>query len=294
MRVFWIWFFKLATSLILRLTAPELMSPFSWVILQLLWWWKRWHLDVKLCFLQYWGRTFDLWMPKVYENHTKQVLETLCGLPVFGVRCWGWAPLSLSVCLMLPNNFWFLRLNLQKKWCHCNQSWLCRLQELHRGVVPGSFLLQPGSLSHQEWVFRVPSGLALQTQIEWPCLEVIFFFPSQCRNAVKVAELSQLEELSSPSVCHRQPARHFSYKYFQHFFEATYFGVVPTPLSSCPLCPSLPPPHGGHLMVSGEIPPRARAQEFLQSWTTLWVFPGLDSIDKRLCSQPRWPAHVFI
>lgn len=126
----------------------------------------------------------------------------------------------------------------------------------------------------------LPSGMGFQSAL-WPGSansnkmglfrgDFFLFFPSQCRNAVKVAELSHLEELSSPSVCHGQPARHFSYKYFQHFFEATYFGVVSTPLSSFPLCPSPPrppftPPHGGHLMASGEIPPRARAQEFLQS-----------------------------
>lgn len=85
------------------------------------------------------------------------------------------------------------------------------------------------------------------------------FFPRQCRNAVKVAELSQREEPSSPSACSGQPARRFSYKYFQHFFEATYFRGGFQPLSSFPLCPPSPLffPHGGHLMVSGEIPPRA-------------------------------------
>lgn len=118
------------------------------------------------------------------------------------------------------------------------------------------------------------------------------FFPRQCRNAVKVAELSQLEKPSSPSVCHRQPARHFSYKYFQHFLEATYFGVVSTSLFSFPLCP--PPPHPFFFLPMEDIlwfQERSHrglepSMEFLQSWTTLWVFPGLDSIDKRLCSQP--------
>lgn len=59
---------------------------------------------------------------------------------------------------------------MQKSWCHCSQSWLCRPRELHKGVVPGSFLL----LSQQEWIFRARSSLALQTHMKWPCLEVIF------------------------------------------------------------------------------------------------------------------------
>lgn len=96
------------------------------------------------------------------------------------------------MCLMLQNNFWFFGLPLQKRWWHWHQSWLCRLQELHNGAAPGSFLLQPGSLSHQEWVFRVHSGLALQIQIKWACLEVIFFFFSQASVGMLLRLLSYL------------------------------------------------------------------------------------------------------
>lgn len=235
-------------------------------------------------------------MLKVYENHTKQVLETLCGLPVFGVRCWGWAPVPFCV---LPNNFWFLGLHLQKRWYHCNQSWLCRLQELHKGVVPGSFLLQPGSLCHQEWVFRVHSGLALQIQIEWPCLEVIFFSQASVGMLLRLLSYPSLRSwVLLQSVMGRQPGI-FLINIFSISLKPHILGwFLPPCLHAHCVLPSTPapfsPPHGGHLMVSGEIPPRAEAQEFMQSWTTLWVFPGLDSIDKRLCSQPPWTAHVFI
>lgn len=125
--------------------------------------------------------------------------------------------------------------------------------------------MQPGNLLlfHQEWVFRICSSLALQSQIKWPCLEVIFSQGSVGMLLRLLSYLSLRSRVLLQSATGSLPGI-FLINIFSISLKPHILGWFPPPSSHSHCVPPPPPlffpPHGGHLMVSGEIPPRARAQ----------------------------------